>query len=93
MGKFDGMSDRELAVSFAADAVASYSMVREYLDDPDFDIRRVAWAILDMDRELQIPKGWVYEDELPTPLGQDAYDEWYQESKIICGVRMGPPLA
>lgn len=33
----------------------------------------------------------VYEDELPEMTEQE-YAEWFKESKIVDGVRMGPPF-
>jgi len=32
--------------------------------------------------------GWVYEDELPETFRE--YDQWYERSAVIEGVRMGP---
>jgi hypothetical protein len=36
--------------------------------------------------------GWVYEDTLPANISKRLYDWWYEESLVIDGVRMGPPL-
>jgi len=33
----------------------------------------------------------IYEDELPADMPQADYDAWYAESRVIDGVRMGPP--
>lgn len=33
-----------------------------------------------------------HEDELPSDLSQAEYDRWYDQSEIVDGVRMGPPL-
>lgn len=35
--------------------------------------------------------GWVYEDMLPQ-LSDAAYRWWYEESLVLDGVRMGPPI-
>lgn len=34
----------------------------------------------------------TYEDELPSNLSQAEYDRWYDQSKIVDGVRVGPSL-
>jgi hypothetical protein len=34
--------------------------------------------------------GWMYEDELPEDMTDKEYSRWYEQSKVIGGVRMGP---
>lgn len=36
--------------------------------------------------------GWIYEDDLPASMTQSDYDIWAESSKVIMGIRMGPPL-
>jgi len=36
------------------------------------------------------PKGWSYEDELPEDMPQVEYDAWFEQSRIVEGVRVGP---
>lgn len=36
-----------------------------------------------------IELGWIYEDQLPSYITKEQYNEWYKYSKIIRGVRMG----
>lgn len=38
------------------------------------------------------PTPYIYEDSLPEDITQKAYDEWFAQSTIVDGVRMGPPL-
>lgn len=40
---------------------------------------------------LALKDGWVYEDALPE-MTKEQYDWWYDESLVLDGVRMGPPL-
>lgn len=39
---------------------------------------------------MDIPEGWVYEDQLPEDLSNEDYDDWFAQSRVIDGVRMGP---
>lgn len=32
----------------------------------------------------------MYEDDLPIDITDDEYDKWYEKSRIVDGVRMGP---
>lgn len=41
---------------------------------------------------MEIPEGWVYEDQLPEDLSNEDYDDWFPLSRVIDGVRMGPPF-
>lgn len=40
----------------------------------------------------KVPEGFVYEDELPEDMTDDAYREWFDRSMIVGGVRMGPRI-
>lgn len=35
--------------------------------------------------------GWIYEDELPDAFKH--YSDWYDDSIVLDGVRMGPPVS
>jgi hypothetical protein len=35
-------------------------------------------------------RGWIYEEDLPPELPPEKYNQWFEKSKIVCGVRMGP---
>lgn len=38
------------------------------------------------------PVAWIYEDALPKDMTFSQYADWFSASKVIDGVRMGPPL-
>ena len=33
---------------------------------------------------------WIYEDDLPEDFTDEEYDEWFKDSRLVLGVRMGP---
>ena len=35
---------------------------------------------------------WINEDTLPEDLSNEDYDDWFAQSRVIDGVRMGPPF-
>ena len=37
-------------------------------------------------------KQLIYEDELPEGMSEEAYARWFSLSKILDGVRVGPPV-
>lgn len=39
---------------------------------------------------MAIPDGWINEDQLPEELSNEDYDNWFAQSRVIDGVRMGP---
>ena len=46
----------------------------------------------EMTRAEAIKNGWIHDDQLPPELTNHDYDEWYMRSRVIEGVRMGPPF-
>jgi hypothetical protein len=51
---------------------------------------RYCWSdnVIGMGEKWQ-PVPTMYEDELPTTISKSVYDDWYANSEVVHGVRMG----
>jgi hypothetical protein len=51
---------------------------------------RMCWSGPTLNPECFTEVPTMYEDELPEPMGDEDYAQWFANSKVVDGVRVGP---